>query len=235
MVRLQKAIADLGYCARRKAEELIARGVVKVNGVVVTEQGVKVETTDVIEVEGKTLNVAPKKIYVLLNKPRNTVTTASDPQGRKTVMDYLTNIQERIVPVGRLDFNTTGALLLTNDGELANNLTHPSREIEKSYLVTVLGKVPSDKLKLLSTGIMLDGRITSPALIEVLKESEEKSVLRVTIHEGRNHIIKNMFEAIGYDVYKLNRETFAGLDCKGLYEGQHRMLTKQEVKYLKNL
>jgi pseudouridine synthase len=235
MVRLQKAIADLGYCSRRKAEELISNGFVQVNGVVIKELGTKVNGDEDIIVEGNSLNKVQKKIYILLNKPRNTVSTVNDPEGRKTVMDYLKDIQNRVFPVGRLDYNTTGALLFTNDGELANKLTHPSHEVEKAYLVTVLAKIPKEKLKLLATGVEIEGRLTSPAIIEVLKESEEKSILRITIHEGRNHIIKNMLEAIGYEVAKLNRESFAGIDCRGLYEGQYRMLTKQEVQYLKTL
>lgn len=235
MERLQKVIAQAGVCSRRKAEVLITEGKVKVNGEVVTTLGTTVSEDDKIYVEGKLLKSEGKAYYVL-NKARNTISSVSDEKGRKTVMEGF-DINKRIYPVGRLDFDTTGVLIMTNDGELANALLHPSNEINKVYISTIEGSISDEELKQLETGVKIDGRITSPCTAERLKVNKEKNktIVKLTIHEGRNHQVKKMFEAINKKVIKLHRDEFAGISSKGLYEGQHRKLTFEEVKNLKKL
>lgn len=235
MERLQKVIAQAGVCSRRKAEVLITEGKVKVNGEVVTTLGTTVSEDDKIYVEGKLLKSEGKAYYVL-NKARNTISSVSDEKGRKTVMEGF-DINKRIYPVGRLDFDTTGVLIMTNDGELANALLHPSNEINKVYISTIEGSISDEELNQLETGVKIDGRITSPCTAERLKVNKEKNktIVKLTIHEGRNHQVKKMFEAINKKVIKLHRDEFAGISSKGLYEGQHRKLTFEEVKNLKKL
>ena len=235
MERLQKVIAQAGVCSRRKAEVLITEGKVKVNGEVVTTLGTTVSEDDKIYVEGKLLK-SESKAYYVLNKARNTISSVSDEKGRKTVMEGF-DVNKRIYPVGRLDFDTTGVLIMTNDGELANALLHPSKEINKVYISTIEGSISDDELKQLETGVKIDGRITSPCTAERIKVNKEKNktIVKLTIHEGRNHQVKKMFEAINKKVIKLHRDEFAGISSKGLYEGQHRKLTFEEVKNLKKL
>jgi len=235
MERLQKVIANAGVCSRRKAEELIIQGKVKVNGEVVTTLGTSVSEKDKIYVEGKLLK-SESKAYYVLNKARNTISSVSDEKGRKTVIDGL-EINKRIYPVGRLDFDTTGVLLLTNDGELANALLHPSNNINKVYIATIEGNVSEEDRLKLESGVMVDGKLTSPCEATITKVNKEKNktIVKLTIHEGRNHQVKKMFEAINKNVLKLHRDEFAGISSKGLYEGQHRKLTFEEVKNLKKL
>ncbi len=235
MERLQKVIAKAGVCSRRKAEVLITEGKVKVNGHVVTTLGTTVSEDDKIYVDGKLLK-SESKAYYVLNKARNTISSVSDEKGRKTVLEGL-NIGKRIYPVGRLDFDTTGVLILTNDGELANALLHPSKEVNKVYIATIEGSISDEELTKLETGVVVDGKTTSPCKAERTKVNKEKNktIVKLTIHEGRNHQVKKMFEAINKKVLKLHREEFAGISSKGLYEGQHRKLTFEEVKSLKNL
>ena len=237
MERLQKVIAQAGICSRRKAEELIIQGKVSVNGKVVTELGTKVNEKDKIMVNDKPLYNKERLVYLVLNKPRNTIASVSDDRGRKTVIDCIENIKERIYPVGRLDFDTTGVLLLTNDGDLSNKLTHPSKEIDKVYIATIKGEVTKEELATLQEGVIIDERKTAPCLAELKKYNKEKnkSVVELTIHEGRNHQVKKMFESIGKEVTKLHRDMFAGISSKGLYEGQYRKLTPKEIKELKEL
>ena len=235
MERLQKVIAKAGICSRRKAEVLISEGKVKVNGQVVTTLGTTVNETDKIYVDGKLLKSEGKAYYVL-NKARNTISSVSDEKGRKTVLDGF-DISKRIYPVGRLDFDTTGVLILTNDGELANALLHPSNEINKVYIATIEGSISDEELAKLETGVEIDNKLTSPCKAERTKVNKEKNktIVKLTIHEGRNHQVKKMFEAINKNVLKLHREEFAGISSKGLYEGQHRKLTFEEVRNLKKL
>ena len=235
MERLQKVIAKAGICSRRKAEALIIEGKVKVNGEVVTTLGTTVNDEDKISVNGKILKSEGKAYYVL-NKARNTISSVSDEKGRKTVMDGL-DVKKRIYPVGRLDFDTTGVLLLTNDGELANALLHPSNNINKVYIATIEGNISETERIKLETGVKIDGRMTSPCEVVILKENKEKNktIVKLTIHEGRNHQVKKMFEAIHKNVLKLHRDEFAGISSKGLYEGQSRKLTFEEVKALQKL
>ena len=237
MERLQKVIAQAGICSRRKAEELIVKGLVSINGKVVTELGVKVSEKDKIVVDGKPIYNKEKLVYLVLNKPRNVVATVSDDRGRKTVIDCLENVKARVYPVGRLDYDTTGVLLLTNDGDLANKLTHPSSEVNKVYIATINGEITEDDLTKLENGVMIDNKKTSPcsAVLNKFNKEKNKSIVELTIHEGRNHQVKKMFEAIGKEVIKLHRESFAGISSKGLYQGQSRRLTPDEVKELKKL
>ena len=237
MERLQKVIAQAGICSRRKAEELILEGKVSVNGKVVTELGTKVSEKDKVSVNGKALFNKEKHVYYVLNKPRNTVATVSDDRGRKTVIDCLENVKQRVYPVGRLDYDTTGVLLITNDGDLSNKLTHPSKEIDKVYIATIKGEVTKEDIELLENGVIVDNKKTSPckATLNKFNKEKNKSVVELTIHEGRNHQVKKMFEAIGKEVIKLHRDSFAGISSKGLYEGQSRKLTSDELKELKKL
>ena len=235
MERLQKVIANSGVCSRRKAEELIVNGQVKVNGQVVTTLGTTVGEKDKVYVNGKLIE-AESKAYYILNKARNTISSVSDEKGRKTVLDGF-DIKKRIYPVGRLDFDTTGVLLLTNDGELANKLLHPSSNIDKVYIATIEGSLSDTDKERLENGVMVDGKVTSPCEAKVTKVNKEKNktIVKLTIHEGRNHQVKKMFEAINKNVIKLHREEFAGISSKGLYEGQHRKLTFEEVRHLKDI
>lgn len=235
MERLQKIIAASGYTSRRKAEEMIQQGRVKVNGKTVFELGVKVSATDDIEVDGNLLQKQEQKVYYLLYKPRGVVTTTSDDKHRKTVVDLI-DTQVRIYPVGRLDYDTTGILLLTNDGEFANALMHPKSNIDKVYIAKVKGLIGKEQILKLQNGVYIDGRKTSKAKARIKKydKKTDTSIVELIIHEGRNHQVKKMFEAIGYDVLKLKREQISFLDLGGLKSGEYRMLNPKEVKRLYN-
>ena len=236
MERLQKVIANLGYTSRRKAEELIIAGKVKVNGKVVTELGTKIKTSDTIEVENTILDNNKNYEYYLLNKPREVISSSNDEHGRKTVVDLI-DTDTRIYPVGRLDYDTTGAILLTNDGILANKLMHPSSEIEKKYVAKVSGLVTGYEIKQLRSGLVIDGKKTSKAKVNLKKydKKNDKSLVELIIHEGRNHQVKKMFEAIHHDVIKLKREKYAFLDLTNLKSGEYRKLTNKEVAILYSL
>ncbi len=236
MERLQKVIANLGYCSRRKAEELISNGKVSVNGTIVTELGTKVKKGDTIEVEGNILDNNKNYEYYILNKPRGVVTTTNDEHGRKTVVDLI-DTSTRIYPVGRLDYDTTGLLLLTNDGELANKLMHPSSNIEKTYVAKIEGLISPISVKKLKSGVVIDGYKTRPAKVKVKKynKSTNKSIVEITISEGKNHQVKKMFEAVGHHVEKLKREKYAIFDIKSLKVGEYRKLTFKEISILYSL
>jgi len=233
--RLQKVISQAGITSRRNAEKLIIEGRVAVNGKTVTELGTKVEAgRDRIVVDGK-LIASQHYVYVLLNKPRGVVSTSSDPQGRKTVIDLVKEVPERIYSVGRLDYNTEGVLLLTNDGELTNALIHPSREIDKTYVAKVCGIPAQEKLDLLRAGIKLSDGITAPALVDIVEIDREQNIatLEITIHEGRNRQVRRMFEAIGHPINSLKRIRFAFITLTGLKRGSYRYLQPHEVEELK--
>ncbi len=232
MERLQKVIANAGYCSRRKAEEEIIKGHVMVNGEVVRKMGVLVSPTDEIIVNG-TLIKKDSKEYVLLNKPRGVVTTTSDDKNRKTVLDFI-DTDKRLYPVGRLDYDTTGALLLTNDGELANLLMHPRNQIDKVYIAKVKGILTGEAIYRLKNGVMIDGKKTAKAKVKLRRvdKKNQTSMVELVIHEGRNHQVKRMFEALGYDVLKLKRERIAFLDVDHLKSGEYRYLNPKEVKKL---
>lgn len=235
MERLQKVIANSGYTSRRKAEELILNGKVRVNGKIIYELGTKVNENDDIIVNGKPL-IKQLKEYYLLYKPRGVITSTSDEKERKTVVDLI-DTAKRIYPVGRLDYDTTGALLLTNDGELTNILTHPSSEVDKVYVAKVKGLIGKEQIRTLENGVMIDGVKTSKATARVKNydKKTDHSIVELTIHEGRNHQVKKMFEAIGYTVLKLRRERYAFLDLTGLKSGEYRKLNPKEVKKLYSL
>ena len=236
MERLQKVIANSGYCSRRKAEELISSGQVYVNGEMVTELGTKVSGNETIVVEGVTLSKDTRKEYYLLNKPRGYICSLKDDKGRKVVTELI-NTKERIYPVGRLDYDTTGVLLLTNDGEFANILMHPSNEVEKTYLAIIEGILTTEEIYKLKDGVVIEGVKVTPKRLKIKKKDLEKnkSKVEITIVEGRNHIVKKMFEAVGHPVNKLTRERLAFLDVKGLQSGEYRYLTNDEVRQLVSL
>ena len=235
MERLNKFIASSGYTSRRKADLLIINGKVKINGKVVRELGVKVDGNDLVTVEGNVLKKEENKVYFLLNKPRGVITAVTDDKGRKTVIDLI-NTDKRIYPVGRLDYDTTGALILTNDGELANMLMHPKNNIDKVYIAKVKGLIGKVEINKLERGVYIDGVKTSKAKARIRKydKKSDSSIVELTIHEGRNHQVKKMFEAIGYEVVKLKREKIAFLDVKDLKSGEYRSLNIKEVKKLYN-
>ncbi len=236
MERLQKVIANLGYTSRRKAEELILNGKVKVNGEVVKSLGTKVKTSDTIEVENTILDNQKNYEYYLLNKPRGVISSVSDEHNRKTIVDLVVSNQ-RIYPSGRLDYDTTGAIILTNDGYLANKLMHPSSNIEKTYVAKVTGLVTGYEIKKLREGIIIDGKKTNKAKVNLKSydKKTDKSTVELTIHEGRNHQVKKMFEAINHDVIKLKRERYANLDLTNLKSGEYRKLTNKEIAILYSL
>ena len=230
MERLQKVIAQSGVTSRRKAEELIKEGKVKVNGVVVTELGTKVSSKDEIAVNDKIIEKEAKEYY-LLNKPRGVVTTTSDDKNRKTVLDYI-NTEARIYPVGRLDYDTTGALLLTNDGEFANILMHPNNQVDKVYLAKLNGIIKGEHINQLKNGVMLDDVLVKATRVKLKKVDPAKntSMVEITIHEGKNHQVKRMFEAVGFLVDKLTRERIGVFQIKDLKSGEYRKLTPKEVQ-----
>lgn len=236
MERLQKVIANSGYTSRRKAEELIQKGKVYVNGEVVKELGTKVSYSDEIVVEGVTLAKDVKKVYYLLNKPRGYICSTNDELGRKTVNELIAS-DERIYSVGRLDYDTTGLIILTNDGELANILMHPSNDVEKVYIAKIEGIMTTDDIKKLKSGIVIDGIKCIPKRVKIKKKDFEKGneIVEISIVEGRNHIVKRLFKELGYDVMKLKRERYAFLDVKNLQTGEYRMLDTKEVKKLYSL
>ena len=232
MERLQKVIANSGICSRRKAEELIQAGKVQVNGEVVTELGTKVSGKDEIMVNGKTIE-KEEHVYFLLNKPRGVVTTASDDKNRTTVVDLI-ETDKRIYPVGRLDYDTTGALILTNDGEFANLMMHPKNEIDKVYLAKVEGIASGKQVKELENGVIVDGIKLSSSRVKVKKINKEKeeSFIELTIHEGKNHQVKNMLQSVGLPVIKLTRERIAFLTVDRLKSGDYRKLSNKEISQL---
>ena len=230
-VRLQKYIADCGICSRRKAEELILQGKIKVNGKTISKLGTKVAIgKDIVEYNGSKINLQSKYIYILLNKPIGYVTTAKDQFGRESVLD-LVKTKERIVPVGRLDMYTSGALILTNDGNFVYKITHPKHEIEKTYTVTLKGIIKDEEVEMLKSGVKIEDYITKPAKVKILKIDKEKnqSRLEVTIHEGKNRQVRKMCEAVGHSVLALHRSKIAGIGVKDLELGKWRYLSKQEV------
>ncbi|MBB6216668.1 23S rRNA pseudouridine2605 synthase [Anaerosolibacter carboniphilus] len=236
MLRLQKYIALSGVASRRSAEDLIRAGRVKVNGVIVSEMGFIVSPdTDTIAVDNKLIQVENKKVYIMLHKPEGYVTTVSDEFNRPTVIDLVQDIQERIYPVGRLDYDTSGLLLMTNDGDLTYQLTHPKHEIPKTYIATVKGHLNEQERARFKSGIDIGGYITAPADLEVLKEDRTSSTARVIIHEGKNRQIRKMFDALNHPVLTLKRISIGSLDIEHLPKGKWRSLSSDEISYLKSL
>ena len=233
MERLQKVIASYGYASRRKAEELIRKGKVMVNGKIITELGTKVEGNDVISIDGFIINKDVKQEYYLLNKPRQVISSVVDKEGRITVRDLI-NTDARIYPIGRLDYDTTGLIILTNDGDLANLLMHPSFEVEKTYVAKVNKVLDKDDIKKIKSNIVVEGRKVVIKRFKIKKKDFEKntSVVELTIVEGRNHIVKKIFASMNIDVIKLSRVGYAFLTIDNLKSGEYRNLTIKEIKKL---
>ncbi len=233
MERLQKVIASYGYTSRRKAEDLIRKQKVMVNGKIVTELGTKVAEHDIISIDGIIINKDVKHEYYILNKPRSVISSVNDEAGRITVVDLI-NTDARIYPIGRLDYDTTGIILLTNDGDFANTLMHPSFEIEKTYIAKIDRILTKDDILAIKKGITIDKRKVEVKKFKVKKKDLEKNteIVEITIVEGRNHIIKKLFKEIGVNVLKLSRVAYGFLDIKNLKSGEYRNLTIKEIKKL---
>jgi len=233
-VRLNRYLAMAGIGSRRKNDELILSGAVKFNGKVVKELGVQVRVgKDRVSINNELINLEEKLVYIIFNKPKDTITTLSDEKGRATVMKYV-HVKQRIYPIGRLDRNTTGVLLFTNDGDLANALIHPKFEIEKMYCVTLDRQISDEDLKKLRKGIKLEDGVAKAESVGIIEGSKRRKMV-LTLHEGRNREIRRMFEVIGYDVRQLDRVSFAGLTTLGIPRGDWRFLSQAEVNYLKKL
>ena len=233
LVRLQKFLASAGVCSRRKAEQFISEGRVCVDGDVVTAQGLKINPEiDRVSFDGKPVKPAAEKLYYLLNKPAGYVTTLSDPQGRPIVTSLLEGVNERVFPVGRLDYDTVGALLLTNDGELAQKIQHPSFETFKTYEATVQNKPHPDRIKQLEQGLIIDSKKTAPATVNKITRLKGQHIVTLTIHEGRKHQVKKMLAAIGSPVIHLKRIAYGNLKLNNLPEGKFIKLTSSEVKLI---
>ncbi len=230
-VRLQKYLAACGVTSRRKAEELIGQGRVTVDGQVVVAMGSQIDPVkQVIHLDGKLVIAAHDLLYILLNKPPGYVTTMADPQGRPIVTSLLTGITARLFPVGRLDLDTEGALLLTNDGELAQQIQHPSYEVTKTYEAQVLGRPSQTMLRQLANGILLEGKMTAPAKLVLIDGTSGSSNIRITIHEGRKRQVRKMFQAIGHPVVHLKRIAYGRLFLEGLAPGKYRILSAEDLK-----
>lgn len=236
MERLQKVIANSGYTSRRNAEKLILDGRVSVNGTIITELGTKVSATDQIMVDGTLISSDTKKVYYLLNKPREVISSASDEKGRRTVVDLI-DTTERIYPIGRLDYDTTGLIILTNDGDLTNHLSHPKNNVKKTYLAKIEGILSKEDIIALKKGVVIDGRRVNTSNFKVKHKDIEKntSLVEITIVEGRNHIVRNIFSELKHDVIKLTRTNYAFLSADNLKSGEYRELTLKEVKKLFSL
>ncbi len=235
MERLQKVIAAAGIASRRKAENLISAGKVSVNGKVITELGTKVSDKDEIAVDGKLIEKELKEYY-LINKPRGVITSTSDDRNRKVITDLI-QTDARIYPVGRLDYDTTGALLLTNDGEFSNIITHPKSNVDKVYLAKLEGIITGEKIKELKDGIMLDNEKVAATRVKLKKVNKESNtcMVEITIHEGKNHQVKRMFESVGYRVEKLTRKRIGIFTIDNLKSGEYRKLTPKEVAVIYSL
>ena len=236
-MRLQKYMAMCGVAARRKCEEIILSGRVKVNGQVIDQMGTQVEEGDVVELDGIAITPQENKRYIIYHKPAGEVTTVSDEKGRETVMDRFRDFEERIYPVGRLDYDSEGLLLLTNDGEMAQRLTHPSCEVDKVYLARVTGNPSNEAIDRMRRGVFMEGddRRTYPATVRVVRDESLFSDIVVTIHEGRNRQVRRMFDAVGHKVLLLRRIRFGPLELGDLKRGEWRELTQQEIEELRRL
>ena len=235
-MRLQKFMAKSGLGSRRACEEIIKQGRVEVNGKIINKMGMSVNPEkDRIKVDGELIQISTEKIYILMNKPTGVITTVNDPFNRPTVIDMLKSVKERVFPVGRLDKDTEGLLILTNDGSLTYKITHPKYEIQKTYVAHLSGRVNKDKLMILQNGVKLEDGITAPANIKVLLVKNDYTILQIKIHEGRNRQIRRMCKAIGHPLLYLKRTRIGNIDLQDLNVGEWRYMTKQELNYLKNL
>ena len=231
-MRINKYIASSGVASRRKADELIKAGKVKVNNIVLKELGYDVLPGDKVSVDGKEISVSEKKIYIALNKPIGYVTTVSDEKGRPTVLDLLTDVEERVFPVGRLDYNTSGLLILTNDGNFSQKVSHPGKGVGKTYRAKVQGIISREKLARLRRGVDIGGFVTSRAQAEIYKELPKQTVVDITIYEGKNRQVRKMFKAIGNPVVELERIAIGDVKLGRLATGSYRKLTAREIESL---
>lgn len=234
-VRLNKYIADAGICSRRKADELIGNGNVKVNGATMKELGYQVEDGDVVLVNGKKIENAGKKVYVVVNKPLGYITSMDDDKDRATVAELVSDIPERLFPVGRLDYNTSGLLIMTNDGQLTYTLTHPKHEVYKTYIAKVAGVLSDARIAKLRKGVDIGGFITSPAKVKVIKQMPRHAIVEISIKEGKNRQVRKMFAAVGNKVQELQRVSIGEIKLGRLMEGHYRKLNREEIEYLKKL
>ena len=234
-MRLQKYLAQSGVASRRKSEEYILEGRIAINGEVVTELGVKVEEGDEVTFDGRSITKEETLVYYILNKPIGYITSVKDEKDRPTVMELVKEVPYRIFPVGRLDYNTSGLLIMTNDGALTYALTHPKHDVNKTYRAKVKGQVTRQAMNKLSQGVNIGGYITAPAKVLKLKDTLGTTTLSITIHEGRNRQVRKMCQAIGHEVLKLSRVAIGALDGEGLEPGKYRKLTLKEVAYLKQI
>jgi len=234
-MRLQKYMANCGVASRRSAEKIIIEKRVKVNGLEIDQMGYVVNEGDIVEVDGNIISLETKKVYVILNKPTGYITTVSDEQNRPTVLDLVADIPERIFPIGRLDFNTKGLLMLTNDGDLSYKLTHPKHNINKTYVAKVKGRIDNDSIEKLEIGVDIGGYITEKAEAKILKLENDYSIVRLIISEGKNRQVRRMFKSVGHEVVELERIAIGTITTGSLKEGHYRMMTKKEVNYLQRL
>ena len=234
-MRLNKYIADAGICSRRKADELIGNGNVKVNGAVMKELGYQVEEGDGVKVNGKVIDAVGKKVYVVVNKPLGYITSMGDDKDRATVAELVSDIPERLFPVGRLDYNTSGLLIITNDGQLTYTLTHPKHEVYKTYIAKVAGVLSDARVAKLRKGVDIGGFITSPAKVKVIKQMPRHAIVEISIREGKNRQVRKMFAAVGNKVQELQRVSIGEIKLGRLMEGHYRKLNREEIEYLKKL
>ncbi len=233
-MRINKYIAQAGVASRRKADELVANGNVKVNGLTLKEAGYDVKEGDVVEVNGHIILPEEEKVYILLNKPLGYVTTVSDDKERMTVMDLVKDVDARLFPVGRLDYNTCGMLIMTNDGDFAYRLTHPKHQMPKTYRARVAGVLSNEKCAKLRGGVDIGGFVTSKAEVNIVKGFPRSTIVDITIHEGKNRQVRKMFKAVGNNVQELERIAIGNVRLGRLAIGHYRKLTKEEIDYLKN-
>ena len=234
-MRINKYLADCGVASRRKCDELIAQGKVKVNGKVVRELGLDIKHTDVVLFENRAVRPSVKRVYYKLHKPKGYVTTASDEKGRKTVVELMRKVQERIYPIGRLDYDTEGLLILTNDGDITNILTHPKNNVKKTYIASVEGEITPADIKQITKGVDIGGYVTQPCSAQILDKDDKFTRVEIVIAEGKNHQVKKMFEAVGKTVAFLKRTSIGEIKLGGLSRGEYKALTTKEISYLKSL
>ena len=233
-MRLNKFIAQAGIASRRKADDLTLQGNVKINGTVMKEPGYDVQEKDVVEVNGRVVKQDAKKVYIMLNKPKGYITSADDEKDRPTVMELVSDIDERLFTIGRLDYNTSGKLLMTNDGDLAFKLAHPKHQIYKTYRARVAGQISGERVARLRNGVDIGGFVTSKAEVDVIKQVERSAIVEIKIYEGKNRQVRKMFAAVGNKVMDLERVAIGDLYLGHLKQGHYRKLTQQEIEYLRH-
>lgn len=234
-MRINRYIASAGICSRRKADELIKNGNVRMNGETVRDLATTVDEGDVVEVNGRRIEASERKVYIVLNKPAGYITSMNDDRHRACVADLVGDIPERIFPVGRLDYDTTGLLIMTNDGDLAYRISHPKNEVYKTYIAVVDGIISDRKLAMLRKGVDIGGFVTSPARVRIIKQQKNHAVVEIAIREGKNRQVRKMFAAVGSRVRELERTQIGDIKLGRLLEGHYRKLTSSEIEYLRNL